>query len=83
MREMTQNYPNNKMNAIEIESNADRYVISIDKHSIDKSVLFEILERLQVEKLAQKINFSDDIIALGEEINHSWWQQNKYRFIRE
>ena len=71
MREMTQNYPNNKMNAIEIESNADRYVISIDKHSIDKSVLFEILERLQVEKLAQKINFSDDIIALGEEINHS------------
>ena len=83
MREMTQNYPNNKMNAIEIESNADRYVISIDKHSIDKSVLFEILERLQIEKLAQKINFGDDIIALGEEINHSWWQQNKYRFIKE
>lgn len=71
------------MNAIEIESNADRYVISIDKHSIDKSVLFEILERLQIEKLAQKINFGDDIIALGEEINHSWWQQNKYRFIKE
>ena len=71
------------MNAIEIESNADRYVISIDKHSIDKSVLFEILERLQIEKLAQKINFGDDIIALGEEINHSWWQQNKYRFIKK
>ena len=71
------------MNAIEIESQSDRYVISIDKKTIDKDVLFEIFERLHIEDLAQKIGFDDSIVALGDEINHDWWHQNKSRFIKK
>lgn len=45
--------------------------------------MIELLERLQVEQLAQKIDFDDSLLALGEEINANWWQQNKHRFIQE
>jgi hypothetical protein len=71
------------MNTIEIDSQQDRYVISLDKNTINKDLLFEILERLEIEKLAQKVGFNDDILELGQEINNNWWKQNKGRFIKE
>ncbi|MVM39078.1 hypothetical protein GO730_18580 [Spirosoma sp. HMF3257] len=71
------------MNAINIQNQPDRYVISIDKKAVSQEFMLELLERLQIEQLAQKVNFDDSILALGEEINTNWWQQNKHRFIKE
>ncbi len=71
------------MNAIDIQNQSDRYVISIDKKAVSQEFMLELLERLQIEQLARKIDFDDSILALGEEINANWWQQNKHRFIKE
>ena len=71
------------MNAIDIQNQADRYVISIDKKAVSQEFMLELLERLQFEQLARKIDFDDSILALVEEINSNCWQQNKQRFIKE
>ena len=71
------------MNAIDIQNQPDRYVISIDKRAVSQEFMLDLLERLQIEQLAKKVDFDDSIMALGEEINAGWWQQNKQRFIKE
>lgn len=71
------------MNAINIQNQPDRYVISIDKNSVSSEFMIDLLERLQLEQLAQKIDFDDSILDIGQEINATWWQQNKQRFIGE
>jgi hypothetical protein len=71
------------MNAISIQNQPDRYVISIDKKAVSPEFMLELLERLQLEQLAQKVDFDDSILTLGEEVNATWWQQNKHRFIKE
>jgi hypothetical protein len=70
------------MEAINIQSTEEKYVISIDKNAVDKDFLFDLLERLSIENLAQKINMDDSIIDLGEDIKKEWWQNNKDRFLR-
>ena len=71
------------MLAIDIQNQPDRYVISIAKDAMDKDALLRLLENLQLEQLAQKIDFDDSLLSLGEEINANWWQINKHRFIEE
>ena len=69
------------MLAIDIQNQPDRYVISIAKTAMDKDALLRLLQNLQLEQLAQKIDFDDSLLELGDEINTGWWQANKYRFI--
>ena len=69
------------MQTIDIQNQPDRYVISIAKNAMDKDTLLYLLQTLQLEQLAQKIDFDDSILALAEEINTGWWQANKERFI--
>ncbi|GAB3642359.1 hypothetical protein [Spirosoma arcticum] len=69
------------MNAIDIQNQPDHYIISINKKAVSQEFMLELLERLQLEQLANKIDLDDSILALGEEINANWWQQNKHRFI--
>lgn len=71
------------MNAIEVQTSPDRYIISIDKSLMDKDILFSFLERLKLEELARKVNFDESILEIGEEINVNWWENNKSRFIPE
>lgn len=71
------------MNAIEVQTSPDRYIISIDKSLMDKDVLFSFLERLKLEELARKVNFDESILEIGEEISNNWWKNNKSRFIPE
>ncbi len=70
------------MEAINIQSTEEKYVISIDKNALDKDFLFDLLERLSIENLAQKINMDDSIIDLGEDIKKEWWQNNKDRLLK-
>jgi hypothetical protein len=45
--------------------------------------LLKILNFLRLEFLAKKIDFDEDIEALGVEINRIWWLKNKARFIKD
>lgn len=69
------------MKSITLDTQNDQFVISIDKKMIDKEVLMGFLDNLRLEFLAQKVNFDEDIEALGEEIKEEWWKNNKDRFI--
>ena len=69
------------MQTIDIQNQPDRYVISIPKTAMSQNDLLALLETLQLEQLAQKVDFDDSILELADEINTGWWQANKARFI--
>jgi hypothetical protein len=56
------------MQAIQLTTTGDRFLISIDKNLIDKHVLLQILESVHLETLAKIVAFDDGIESLGEEI---------------
>jgi len=69
------------MRAVTLDTSEDRFIISIDKNSINKDALLQFLENLRLEALADKVDFGEEIEDLGEEIKEDWWQSNKDRFI--
>lgn len=70
------------MEAIRLESTNDKFIISIDKNIADKTFLFNLLNRLRIEYLAQKVNFDEQIVDLGEDIKADWWEKNKSLFVK-
>jgi hypothetical protein len=71
------------MNPMSLDSSGERFVISIDKHYINKDFLMQLLERIRVEYLAQKIDFDEGLEQLGEQVKSDWWEQHKGQFIKE
>jgi len=69
------------MRTVTVESSGDRFIISIDKKSIDKGLLLQLIDNLRLESLADKVDFGEEIEELGEEIKENWWKENKDRFI--
>ena len=70
------------MQSINVETTADRFLISIDKNLITKEMLLKLLNQLRLESLAQRVDFDESVEDLGEEIKNSWWQQNKERLLQ-
>ncbi|MBL8205688.1 MAG: hypothetical protein JNM09_15745 [Blastocatellia bacterium] len=70
------------MQAINVETTADRFLISIDKNLMTKEMLLRLLNQLRLESLAQRVDFDESVEDLGEEIKDSWWQQNKARLLQ-
>jgi hypothetical protein len=71
------------MTAIHLDTQNDKYLISVDKSVFDKEWLVKLLENLRVEELAREFDFDESIETLGEEIKSDWWIKNKKRFINE
>ena len=71
------------MSHIQLETQSDRYLISLDKASFDRQWLVRFVERLRIEELASQLDLSEDIEQLGEQIKADWWEKNKDRFIHE
>lgn len=69
------------MRTVTVESSEDRFIISIDKKSINKDMLLQLIDNLRLESLAEKVDFGEEIEELGEEIKENWWKENKDRFI--
>ncbi len=69
------------MQNIELETTDNKFLISIDKDSVDKEFLLNLIEKIRLEYLANKVNFDESIEDLGEEIKADWWQKNKSKFI--
>jgi hypothetical protein len=70
------------MQAIDLQTTNDKFLISIDKNSIDKEFLLNLIEKIRLEYLVRKVDFDESIEDLGEEIKADWWQKNKARFIK-
>jgi hypothetical protein len=70
------------MQVIDLQTTNDKFLISIDKNSIDKEFLLNLIEKIRLEYLVRKVDFDESIEDLGEEIKADWWQKNKDRFIK-
>ena len=71
------------MTHIRLETQADKYLISIDKATFDREWLVQLIEKLRIEELARQFDFGEDVEILGEQIKADWWARNKSRFINE
>ncbi len=63
------------MEAVEVTSLKDRFVISLDKSVVSKEYLLNLLERLQLENLSKKANFDEKVLEISEEIKRDWWEE--------
>lgn len=70
------------MQAINVETTADRFLISLDRNLYTKEMLLRVLNQFRLESLAHQVDFDQSIEELGEEIKDSWWEQNKERLLQ-
>ena len=71
------------MTSIRLDTQNDKYTISVDKSAFDKAWIVRLVENLRMEELARQFDFGEEIEELGEEIKANWWAKNKARFIHE
>ena len=69
------------MQAIDLQTTEDKFLISIDKDLIDKEFLLDLIEKIRFESLVRRADFDESVEDLGEEIKADWWQKNQSRFI--
>ena len=63
---------------IEIKIENKNVVLSFPKDLISSKYIFRFIELLEMEKIAQKSELSeDDAWKLSEEIKGKWWEGNK------
>ena len=56
-------------------------VLSFPKNLVSSKYVSRFIERLEMEKIAQKSELSEeDAWKLSEEIKKSWWDKNRDRF---
>lgn len=70
------------MNALTIENTSEQVLISIDKKLISTEALAKIIRLLELETMAEQINFDSELIELGNTIKQEWWQENKNRLLK-
>ncbi len=71
------------MTSINLDTQNDKYLISVDKSAFDKAWIVRLVENLRMEELAHQFDFDEEIETLGEEIKANWWAKNKARFIHD
>ena len=69
------------MEAISLETKEDKFLITLDKKSFSQEFVMQIVDRLRMENLAEKVDFGNDIEDMGEEIKAGWWNNNKSRLL--
>jgi hypothetical protein len=67
------------MQGIAIKSTKNKYKISIDKKIYDEKIISSLLNFLELEYLARKVDFNKDIMNLAKEIKSDLWKIEKTR----
>ena len=69
------------MDAFVVSHTGDKIQVTLDARHFKEDAVKRLLNRLYIEYLAERVNFGEDIEALGEEIKRDWWEQNKERVL--
>lgn len=70
------------MSALTVRREDETIMISIPA-SINNTYIEQLLDYLRVKSIAAESQASEDeIVELANEVNQSWWQTNKQRFIK-
>jgi len=70
------------MKNLVIENKGDQMILKLNKKAFDDNYLISLIKRLQIENLAQKSQFSSDILTVAEQINEDWWNNNGENFLK-
>lgn len=70
------------MKQFNVQSNDKEVVVRFDKSEINTEAMLKILKRLQVEYLAQKADFKDNLLDIATEIDNQWWEANNQNFLK-
>lgn len=70
------------MHPITVQATPQSVQITFDKAIVPMDMLLELLERLRVEYLVNEIDFSEDMLEIGQDIKRTWWQQQKHAFLK-
>ena len=65
-----------------IQNKKDQMILTLKKKGFDDAYLISLVKRLQIEELAQKSKFKNDILGIADQINDEWWIQNGDKFLR-
>ncbi|MFN3850857.1 MAG: hypothetical protein ACK4NY_15595 [Spirosomataceae bacterium] len=70
------------MSTLSVSRENETILISIPA-SINNTYIEQLLDYLRVKSIAAESQASDEeIVELANEINQTWWQTNKQRFIK-
>ena len=70
------------MSALTVHRENETIMISVPA-SINNTYVEQLLDYLSVKSIASESQATDEqIIELADEINQSWWQTNKQRYIK-
>ena len=69
------------MQALQLTTTSDRFLISLDRGVIKRETLLRLLEIFRLEMLAEGVDFDPTIEDLGEEIVADWWEKNKETYL--
>jgi len=70
------------MRNFSMQSVGNQVVITVDLSFMNIESLNRLFERLRIEELIQKADFSDEITGIGTEIKQSWWQRNREQYLK-
>ncbi len=70
------------MDAISVKSSKDKIVVTFDKTKLNVDILLKFIERLEIEEKAEKIDFSNDILEVADEIKSQWWLKNREKLLK-
>ena len=65
-----------------IQNKKDQMILTLKKKGFDDAYLISLVKRLQIEELAQKSKFKNDILGIADQINDEWWNQNCDKFLK-
>jgi hypothetical protein len=71
------------MENLVIENNGDQMILKLNKKGFDNDYLISLVKRLQIENLAYKSKFSNEVLSIAEDINQNWWKENGENFLKE
>ena len=71
------------MTSIQLDTQSDKYLISLDKSAFNIEWLQVLIQKIRTEELAKQFDFDEDVEVIGEQIKIDWWAKNKSRFIHE
>jgi hypothetical protein len=71
------------MTVFQVQYTDETVQMTFDRKHFNEDELLKILSFLRHEFLAKKIDFSEDMESLGNEIKKDWWVKNKNRFIKD
>jgi hypothetical protein len=70
------------MESIVIQNRKDQMILTLKKKGFDEAYLISLVKRLQIEELAQKSKFKNDILGIADQINTEWWDQQGDKFLK-